>query len=90
MKPHDRDDLAIKENMPETPLPDYSNPDSAIAAICAGQIKTSLQSTVQPLSPQFTLQPLSLQFAVEYKRMFDQSAADQQFSLQLTAANFTS
>ena len=39
VKPHDRDDLAIKENEPETPLPDYSNPDSAIAAICAGQVQ---------------------------------------------------
>ena len=26
-------------NEPKTPLPDYSNPDSAIAAICAGQVQ---------------------------------------------------
>ena len=35
VKPHDRDDLAIKENGPETPLPDYPDPDGTIAAICA-------------------------------------------------------
>ena len=39
VKPHDRDDLAIKENEPGTPLPDYSNPDSAIAAICAETVR---------------------------------------------------
>ena len=36
IKPHHgRDALAITENEPETPLPDYSNPDGAIAATCA-------------------------------------------------------
>lgn len=38
VKPHDRDDLAIKENEPETPLPDYSDPDGTIAAICAEHV----------------------------------------------------
>ena len=36
LKPHDRDDLAVKVNEPDsTALDDYSNPDATIAAICA-------------------------------------------------------
>jgi hypothetical protein len=55
VKPHDRDDLAIKEHEPETPLPDYSDPDSAIAAICAGQIKPvcNSRSSLNGFLPEF-------------------------------------
>ena len=36
VKPHDRDDLAVKVNEPDsTALDDYSDPDATIAAICA-------------------------------------------------------
>ena len=36
VKPHDRDDLAVKVNKPDsTAHDDYSNPDATIAAICA-------------------------------------------------------
>ena len=38
VKPHDRDDVAIKDNEPETPLPEYSDPDGTIAAICAEHV----------------------------------------------------
>ena len=35
VQPHDKDDLAVKVNEPDsTALDDYSNPDAAIAAIC--------------------------------------------------------
>ena len=36
VKPHDRDDLAVEVNEPDsTALDDYSNPDATIASICA-------------------------------------------------------
>ena len=36
LKPHDRGDLAVKVNEPDsTALDDYSDPDETVAAICA-------------------------------------------------------
>ena len=66
VNPHDWDGLAIEENEPETPLPDYSDPDGAIAAIYAPSMLD--QSAVHRPINQFAITNRAAASRVDYTR----------------------
>ena len=66
VKPPDRDNVAIKENEPETPLPDYSDPDGTIAAIYAPSMLD--QSAVHSPINQFAIHSRAAASRVDYTR----------------------